>query len=45
MDKSKIPSWLSFDPKNWKIKVIQDPDVETLKTKYNTSLIFAFYSR
>jgi len=45
MDKSKIPSWLSFDSKSWKIKVTQEPDVETLKAKYNTSLIFAFYSR
>lgn len=45
MDKSRIPSWLSFDPKNWKIKVIQDPEVENLKEKFNTSLIFAFYSK
>lgn len=42
---TNIPSWLSFDQKNFKIKVVSEPDTEEIARQVDVPLILSFYSR
>lgn len=45
LDPKDIPSWLEFDPKTFKGKVISEPQLEKAAQDFDTKLIIEFYSR
>lgn len=42
---TSIPSWISFDQKNFKIKVVSEPETEEIERQVDVPLILSFYSR
>ncbi len=43
--KEEIPDWLSLNEKDWKIKVIKEPDPEKIALKVDVPLALSFYSK
>jgi|YelNatPaOPRAMG01_1025707.scaffolds.fasta_scaffold00696_6 small subunit ribosomal protein S4 len=45
LKKANVPDWLSVDSEQLKIKVLKQPDYQSLNLPFNLSLIVEFYSR
>jgi len=41
----EMPDWLSWDPKNFTVKIVKDPVDDKLRNIINTKIIIEFYSR
>lgn len=45
IDLSRIPSWLSFDPKSKEAKVVGKPTIKEINPQFDLKYIVEFYSR